>query len=72
MRGRRRPPRNSAGRARRPFRTPLAWIVAPLAILGCCYLFTSLQVVTQIAFLGWNAFGLLVYFLYARGRAQIA
>ncbi len=47
-------------------------VVAPLAIAGCCYLFTSLQVVTQVAFLGWNAFGLLVYFLYARGRAQIA
>jgi APA family basic amino acid/polyamine antiporter len=58
--------------ARRPFRTPFAFVVAPLAILGCLYLFTSLQVRTQIAFLGWNAFGLLVYFLYARSRAEIA
>ena len=58
--------------ARRPFRTPLAFVVAPLAILGCLYLFTSLQVLTQVAFVGWNAFGLLVYFLYARGRAEIA
>jgi APA family basic amino acid/polyamine antiporter len=57
--------------ARRPFRTPLAWVVAPLAIAGCVYLFTSLQVVTQIAFAGWNAFGLLVYFLYARSRAEV-
>ena len=58
--------------ARRPFRTPLAIAVAPLAIAGCLYLFTSLQVRTQVAFFGWNAFGLLVYFLYARGRAEIA
>lgn len=58
--------------ARRPFRTPLAWIVAPVAILGCCYLFTSLQAVTQVAFLGWNAAGLLLYLFYARGRARIA
>jgi APA family basic amino acid/polyamine antiporter len=58
--------------ARRPFRTPLAIVVAPLAIAGCLYLFTSLQVRTQVAFFGWNAFGLLVYFLYARGRAEIA
>jgi APA family basic amino acid/polyamine antiporter len=58
--------------ARRPFRTPLAIVVAPLAIAGCLYLFTSLQVRTQVAFFGWNAFGLLVYFLYARRRAEIA
>lgn len=55
--------------AKRPFRTPIAWVIAPLAILGCVYLFTSLQVVTQYSFLVWNVIGLLIYFLYARGRA---
>jgi APA family basic amino acid/polyamine antiporter len=54
------------------FRTPAAWIVAPAAILGCCYLFTSLQVVTQLSFLAWNAAGLLVYALYGRARAKLA
>ena len=48
------------------FRTPLAWLVAPAAILGCCYLFTSLQSVTQLSFLAWNAVGLVVYFGYGR------
>jgi len=57
--------------AKRPFRTPLAWIVAPLAILGCLYLFTSLQAITQKAFFIWNGVGLLVYFLYARRRAVL-
>lgn len=56
---------------RRPFRTPAAWIVAPGAILGCLYLFTSLQRVTQISFLVWNAIGLLVYFAYGRARAVV-
>jgi basic amino acid/polyamine antiporter, APA family len=55
--------------ARRPFRTPAAWVVAPLAIIGCLYLFTSLQRVTQISFLIWNGIGLLVYFLWGRRRA---
>jgi APA family basic amino acid/polyamine antiporter len=55
--------------ARRPFRTPLAWVVAPIAIIGCLYLFTSLQSVTQWSFLVWNGLGLLVYFLYARRRS---
>jgi APA family basic amino acid/polyamine antiporter len=55
--------------ARRPFRTPWAWVVAPLAILGCLYLFTSLQTVTQESFLVWNTLGLLVYFLWGRQHA---
>jgi APA family basic amino acid/polyamine antiporter len=57
--------------AHRPFRTPVAWVVAPAAILGCIYLFTSLQTVTQLWFFAWNAAGLLVYFAYGRRRATI-
>ncbi|WP_174290859.1 amino acid permease [Sphingomonas bacterium] len=63
--------RRRSPQAKRPFRTPAAWIVAPLAILGCCYLFTSLQVVTQVAFVAWNALGLALYFLYGRARAVV-
>jgi APA family basic amino acid/polyamine antiporter len=58
--------------ARRPFRTPAAWVIAPLAIAGCLYLFTSLQELTQVSFFIWNAIGLLIYFLYARRRAVIS
>ena len=58
--------------AKRPFRTPLVWLVAPIAILGCLYLFTSLQSITQISFFIWNGIGLAIYFLYARRRASIA
>ena len=54
------------------FRAPLVWLVAPAAVAGCCYLFTSLQAVTQWSFLGWNAIGLAVYFTYGRRRATIA
>ena len=57
---------------KRPFRTPLVWLVAPIAILGCLYLFTSLQSITQISFFVWNGIGLAIYFLYARRRASIA
>ena len=58
--------------ADRPFRMPAAWVIAPAAILGCLYLFSSLQWVTQKYFLIWNAIGLAIYFLYARRRASIA
>ncbi|MES2445274.1 MAG: amino acid permease [Pseudomonadota bacterium] len=63
--------RRRAPDARRPFRTPAAWVIAPLAIAGCVYLFTSLQAVTQVSFLIWNAIGLAIYFLYARRRALV-
>jgi len=56
---------------RRPFRMPAAWVIAPAAIAGCLYLFTSLQVVTQVAFVAWNALGLLVYFVFGRARARV-
>ena len=46
---------------RRPFRTPLAWIIAPAAIVGCLYLFISLPPATQQRFFIWIAIGLLVY-----------
>ena len=55
----------------RVFRTPMAWVVGPLAILGCLYLFISLPVRTQLWFLLWNAVGVVVYFLYARRNAVL-
>lgn len=54
--------------ARPAFRTPLAWLVCPLAIVGCIYLFTGLQTITQTSFLAWNVAGLAIYLLYARHR----
>ena len=56
----------------RVFRAPLAWIVGPLGILGCLYLFTSLPAKTIVLFFVWNAIGLGVYFAYARGRSVFA
>jgi len=55
--------------ARRAFSVPLAWLVCPVAILGCLYLFTGLQAITQKSFFIWNGVGLLIYFLYARRRS---
>ncbi|MEO7603324.1 MAG: amino acid permease [Sphingomicrobium sp.] len=60
--------------APRTFRTPLPWVIGPLGILGCAYLFYSLPWYTQQWFLIWNAAGFLLYFLFsaksaARSRA---
>ena len=55
----------------RPFRTPAVMIVAPLAILGCLYLFFSLSAYTLTLFAGWAVVGLLVYFLYSRRNSHV-
>jgi len=57
---------------RRPFRTPAAWFVGLGAMGGCAYLFISLPMQTILACFGWNAIGLLVYFLYGQKRAVAA
>ncbi|MFT4255440.1 MAG: amino acid permease [Pseudoxanthomonas sp.] len=56
----------------RVFRTPLAWVVGPLAIIGCAYLFWSLPTRTQLWCLLWNALGLGVYLLYSRRNSVLA
>jgi APA family basic amino acid/polyamine antiporter len=64
--------RRRAPDAPRTFSTPLPWLVGPVAILGCAYLFVSLPAQTQVWFGAWNVVGLAVYFLYSRKRAVIA
>ena len=54
----------------RLYRTPLAWIVGPATILGCLYLFSNLQPVTQIFFAVWNAIGLGCYFVWRARRVS--
>jgi len=56
----------------RPFRTPLLWVVAPLAILGCLALFFSLNIQSQMVFLVWAAIGLVFYFLYGYRNSNVA
>lgn len=56
----------------RVFRTPLAWVVGPVAILGCLYLFWSLPQKTQLWFLVWNAIGLVAYMVWGRRGSLLA
>jgi APA family basic amino acid/polyamine antiporter len=56
----------------RPFRTPLWWLVGPLAVGGCLYLFWSLADLTKEMFFAWNAAGVVVYLIYGRTRSRLA
>jgi len=55
----------------RPFRTPLVWVVAPLAIIGCTVLYLSLPLTAKLVLPGWGAIGLVIYFLYSRSRSHV-
>ena len=55
----------------RPFRAPLAYVIAPAAILGCAYLFYSLPFGTQRNFFIWMGIGVVVYFLYSRKASNM-
>lgn len=56
----------------RPFRTPMVWLVCPLAIAGCLLLFLNLSLYTLSMFFGWAAIGLVIYFLYGYRRSHLA
>ena len=61
--------RRRAPDAPRRFRTPMAWPVGIVGILGCLYLLYSLPQRTQIWFLAAHAVGLVIYFLYSAPRS---
>jgi APA family basic amino acid/polyamine antiporter len=55
----------------RPFRTPAAFIIGPIAILGCIGLYLFLPLLAQLVLIVWGAIGLLVYFGYSRSRSHV-
>ena len=55
----------------RPLRTPLVWIVAPLAILGTLGLYLNLPTEAKLVLPVWGAIGLIVYFLYSRRHSHV-
>ena len=57
---------------KRAFRTPLVWLVGPLALAGCLLLFCLLPGKTILMFFGWAIFGLVVYALYGYRRSAFA
>ena len=56
----------------RAYRVPAAWLICPLAILGCAFLFFNLSGHTELLFLIWTVIGLVVYFLYGYRKSQLA
>ena len=47
------------------------WIIGIVAIIGCIYLFSSLQRRTMYSVLIWNVVGLAIYLLWARRKSLL-
>jgi APA family basic amino acid/polyamine antiporter len=58
-----------APNAKRPFRTPYVWFVAPAGILVCGYMMLSLPTDTWWRLVFWTAIGLVIYFIYGMWHA---
>ncbi len=55
----------------RPFRTPLVWVVAPLAIIGTLGLYFNLPFEAKMVLPVWGGIGLVVYFLYGYRKSHV-
>ncbi|HRE36446.1 MAG TPA: amino acid permease, partial [Sphingopyxis terrae] len=55
----------------RPFRTPLVWVVSPLAILGTLGLYMNLPFDAKMVLPVWGGVGLVLYFLYGYRRSHV-
>lgn len=51
---------------KRHFRVPAAWIIAPLTIVGCVFLFFNLPTQAMLFLPIWGIIGLVIYFAYGR------
>ena len=56
----------------RPFRTPMVWVVCPLAIAGTLLLFFNLSMYTISLFVGWAVIGIIFYYAYGYRRSHLA
>src|SRR5262245_52173302 len=55
----------------RPFRTPAIWLLGPLALGSCAFLFFALSFRTKMLFVAWSLAGLVVYALYGYRKSPL-
>ncbi len=57
--------------AKRPFRTPAVWLVAPLGVASSLALMAGLPLDTWLRLVVWMAIGLAIYFFYGRKHSKL-
>lgn len=56
---------------KRPFRTPLVWIIAPISAAGCAFLFWNLPHDAKMVLPIWGGIGLVIYLLYGVRKSHL-
>ena len=63
--------RKKAPDRERPFRVPAVYVIAPLTIAGCLFLFFNLPLDAMLVLPIWTGIGFLIYFGYSRSRSHL-
>lgn len=56
---------------KRAFRVPAVWVIAPVTIAGCVFLFLNLPIDAMLFLPGWGFLGIIIYFFYSRGHSHL-
>ena len=56
---------------RRSFRVPAVWIIAPLTVVGCIFLFLNLPTAAMLFLPGWSVLGIVFYLAYGRRQSHL-
>jgi APA family basic amino acid/polyamine antiporter len=63
--------RRTAPNVKRSFRTPLLWLIGPLTIFGCVFLFFNLPMEAMLVLPIWGAVGLVIYYAYSYRASHV-
>ena len=55
----------------RGFRVPALWLVAPLTVIGCLFLFFNLPVEAMLVLPVWTAIGIVLYYAYGYRKSHL-
>jgi len=62
--------RTEPNRERR-FKTPMLWLIGPLTIAGCIFLFLNLPFEAMLVLPAWGAIGLVIYYAYSYKASHV-
>ena len=63
--------RRTAPLVPRSFRTPALWLIGPVTIVGCVFLFLNLPFAAMIVLPVWTAIGIAIYYAYGHRKSHL-